>query len=126
MENKSLSSYRPTQCSRGCSTNSHVTDWLSQWVILFLQIFKTPKMLELESWNFERVVSPLHVSCVTWHFTQTYVSTKSFIQKYSVKFNCPGQEENINFPSVTLIYFYTHIYTYITPFFFIAPKKITN
>ena len=60
------------------------------------------------------------------NFTRTCVSRKSFTPKYSVNHDFLGHEENVNLLPVTLIYLFTHVYTYITPFLFYWIKNTTK
>ena len=62
-----------TRCSRGCFTNRFISDWLIDWFGHHfppdIHIIINPKPIKLESWNFERMFTPHHVSCVTCHMS---------------------------------------------------------
>ena len=60
---------KQTRFNMICSTNSFVINWLIHSAILFLKIFITLKPLELESWHFERMFTPPHLSHVICHMS---------------------------------------------------------
>ena len=58
-----------THCSRGCCTNTFVINSVSDPFPPNFQIIITPKPVKLEIWNFERMFTPHHVSCVTFNMS---------------------------------------------------------
>ena len=65
--------FPPPRCSRGCSTNTSVThyftDWLSDPFPPNLQSTVNPKPLEVETWHFYTMFTNCHVSPVTCHMS---------------------------------------------------------
>ena len=62
-----FSEYSQTQLSRGCSTNTLVSNSFGHIFPPNLQDIIIPRLLELESLNFERIFIPYYVSHVTSH-----------------------------------------------------------
>ena len=78
-----------TRCSRSWSTNSLVIHYLSHSVMVCgiippdIHNIINPRPLELDSWNFERMFTPYHVSCVTCHVSRV-ICQKYFFFTFSL------------------------------------------
>ena len=61
---------RPGVAGAVLQTASSLSEWVSHPFPPDIHNIMTAKPLELESWNFERMFTPHHVSCVTYHLSR--------------------------------------------------------
>ena len=110
--------------SRGCSTDNILPSLfelvhyslLNPSIILFLSLSQTIRE------EFQRPIV-LSIRHGIWH--KLYRDTCFWKHCYpKILRNFHSQEENIFYPYVTLIYFYTHVYTDVTYFFYLLGLKI--